>query len=211
MWGNVSGMLTGIGKLFAVGLGAICVLLIGMTAYTALRNRVSPSLLIRKGLPTLIIALTTASSAAAFGTNMSACHKEYGIDEKICSFGVPLGIVTSKAATALNYLVVSLFFAEMYSLSISRSWIAVMMITVCILAIATPPIPGGAMASYTVLFLQLGIPMEALAIALTCDTIFDFIVTGTDQFLLPFTLLTQAGKLGLVDRKTLLRRSKTKL
>ncbi|MDO4816335.1 MAG: cation:dicarboxylase symporter family transporter [Bacillota bacterium] len=83
------------------------------------------------------------------------------------------------------------------------------MITVCILAVATPPIPGGAMASYTVLLTQLGIPIEALAVALACDAVFDFIDTGIDQFLLPYILLNQAGKLGLVDRETLLSR-KTK-
>ena len=206
MWGDMAGVLSGIGKLFAVFICAILLLVAGVVGYTSLRNRVSPSLLVKKGLPTLIIALTTASSAAAFGTNMNACSKGYGIDEKISSFGVPLGMVTSKPTTAINYMIVSLFFAEFYGLSVSASWIAVMMLTVCILAVATPPIPGGAMASYTVLLAQLGIPMEALAVALACDAVFDFIDTGFDQFLLPNILLNQAGKLGLVNREILLSR-----
>ena len=59
------------------------------------------------------------------------------------------------------------------------------------------------MTAYTVLFLQLGIPAEALAIALACDTFLDFVTTGGDQFLLPLPLLTEAGKLGMLDHGAL--------
>lgn len=203
IWGDTGSVLAGIGKLFAVFTCAVIIMIALIVGYTALKNKVTPSVLIKKGLPTLIIALTTASSAAAFGTNMNACHRDYGIDGKISSFGIPLGMVTSKPTTAVNYMIVSLFFAELYGINVSVSWIVVMMITVCILAIATPPIPGGAMTSYTVLLAQLGIPVEALAVALACDAIFDFIDTGSDQFILPFILLNQAGKMGMVDRNVL--------
>ena len=186
---------------------AVLVMAVAIVGYSALRNRTKPSLLVKKGLLTLLISITTASSAAAFGTNLKACRDGYGIDEKIYSFGIPLGMVTFKPSTAVNYMVVSLFFAELYGISVSVSWIAVMMITVVILAVATPPIPGGAITSYTVLFAQLGIPVEALGVALACDAIFDFLDTGLDQFLLPFALLNQAGRLGLVDRTILQRRN----
>ena len=79
-----------------------------------------------------------------------------------------------------------------------------MIFTASILAVATPPIPGGAATAYTVLFAQLGIPPAAVAIALACDTLFDFIATGSDQFIAPMQLLNQATKLGLVDRNKML-------
>lgn len=80
-----------------------------------------------------------------------------------------------------------------------------MLITSVILSVATQPIPNGGMASYAVLFAQLGIPMDALAIALACETVFDFVITGFDQFNIPLILLNQAGRLGLVDREKLLK------
>lgn len=208
IWSNTLSIMLTVGKLFCVFIAAIIVMLIGMVVYTSICTHTGISLLVKKGLPTLLIALSTASSAAAFGTNMTACHKSYGIDDKISSFGIPLGMVTFKPATAVCYMAMSLFFAQMYSVDISIAWIIIMLFSASTLAIATPPIPGGSITSYTVLFAQLGIPAEAIAIALACDALFDFISTGVDQFLLPMVLLNQAGKLGMVDRKVLLDKTK---
>lgn len=207
MWSDMLGSLSGIGKLAGVFFGSVLLCAVGVVGITALKNRVSPLLLAKKGLNTLLIALSTASSAAAFGSNMNTAKREYGIDEKLCSFGIPLGVVTYKPNAALNYVMQCLFFAEMYSLDISVSWIVILLITGIILAVATPPIPGGGMATYAVLFAQLGIPTEALAIALACETVFDFIITGFDQFGISLVLLNQAGRLGFAEREKLLRRN----
>lgn len=69
---------------------------IAMGAYLMLvcaRRKVHPGLLLKKMMPTFLIALTTASSSAAFGVNMECCEKELGIDKRIVNFGVPLGQV----------------------------------------------------------------------------------------------------------------------
>ena len=205
IWSDMLRSLSGIGKLLAAFLGSALLATLIIIIYTALKNKVNPARLIKKGMPTLLIALSTASSAAAFGNNMNAARKEYGIDEKLCSFGIPLGVVTFKPTSALNYMAQCLFFAEVYRVDVSVSWIVIMMLMSIVLAIATPPIPGGGMATYAVLFAQLGIPTEALAIALACETVFDFVVTGFDQFGISFVLLNMAGKLGFVDREKLLK------
>ena len=203
IWFDTTSIVADLGKLFGVFIGATLAAALGVVAFTAVRNRVNPLRLIRKGLPTFLIAVTTASSAAAFGTNVEACNQKYGIDGQISSFGIPLALATFKPITALNYTVMMLFFAELYHVDVSTAWIVLALFICMVLALATPPIPGGAMSAYTVLLVQLGIPMEALAIALACDAIFDFIDTGFDQFLLPFPLLTQARKLGLLDDEKL--------
>lgn len=177
---------------------------------TAVLNRVSPLLLLKKNLATFIIALTTASSAAAFAYSLKTCKEEFGIDDSISSFGIPLGVVMFKPATALNYLVTAVFFAKFYGIEISVSWIVSLVFCSSVLAMATPPIPGGAVASYTVLFTQLGIPSEALAVALACYTLFDFIDTGFNQLSLPFCLLNLAAKFGMVDRSVLTGQAKMK-
>lgn len=203
IWSDMTSTLYSVGKLFAVFIGGVLVAAVLMTCYTALRVRANPFTLAKKGLPTFLIAFTTASSAAAFGSNMANCENGYGIDRKIISFGIPLGMVTFKPITAFSYVVMSLFFAESYNVPISPAWLVVLIFTAGVLAIATPPIPGGALASYTVLFLQLGIPAEALAIALACDALFDFIDTGFDQYSIGLSLLACTHRLGLVDREKL--------
>ena len=206
-WSDSLSQLSGVSKMLITL--ALCTvgLFFGISCLCAVVNKVSPLTLIKKGLPTFVIALTTASSAAAFGTNMEACRKRYGINDTISSFGVPLGIVTFKPNQTLSYIVLAYISAEHYEIEISLSWILLLILSASILSIAAPPIPGGAMATYTVLFSQLGIPSQALAIALACDTIIDFICTGCDQYTLPLVLLNQANKLGMVNRETL--KSKT--
>lgn len=202
-WSDTIGVMKRVGKLFLVFAGMAILLSLFMIVTTAARNRIKPSTLLVKQLPTLVTGITTASSAACFGINLKSCRNSLGIDDKITSFGLPLGMVAFKPTTSLNYITMAVFFAKLYGIEISVQWFVIMLFTACILAIATPPIPGGAASSYTVLFSQLGIPPEAIAIALACDAIFDFVATGNDQFLAPMQLLNQASKLGLVNRKIL--------
>lgn len=203
LWGGTFGEIASVIKFFIIFFAAAIVMCILVIGYTAAVQRVNPFLLIRKGLPTLLIAITTASSAATFGTNISACRNKFGISDTVTSFGIPLGMVTFKPTTALSYVTMTYFFAEVYGIDISLSWIVLMMFTAGILSLATQPIPGGALASYTILFSQLGIPAEALAVALACDTLVDFISTGGDQFLLQYAVLDRASRLGMVDKTVL--------
>ena len=64
-------------------------------------------------------------------------------------------------------------------------------------AVSTPPIPGGAAATYTMLFLQLGIPAEALVITVALDMIFDFFLTSGDMLLLLVELFSISSKIGM--------------
>ena len=203
IWSDSLSTFTSMAKMFIL---FVCMLMINAAAvitYVSVRNKISPKIIISKCLPALVIAITTASSAATFGTNITISQKKLGIEPSIASFGVPLGMVMFKPATALSYTAITLFLSEMYGVEVSFGWVAVLIITICILAVATPPIPGGGMASYVVLFLQMGIPAEAVAIALACDAILDFLATGFDQFALSMVLMDSVSKLGLVDRNKL--------
>ena len=64
------------------------------------------------------------------------------------------------------------------------------------------------MTAYTILFTQIGIPAQALTVALTCDILLDAITTGFDEFMLPMALLNQSTKLGMTDHEILKRKKK---
>lgn len=206
IWSDTFKSFASAGKMFLVFLGGMLAVVIIMLFYTSLRQQTSALRLFKKNLPTFVIALTTASSAASFGSNMKTCLDEYGIDETVASFGLPLGLVVFKPVTSVSFICVSLFFAELYGIPVNAVWIVTMILSAGILAIATPPIPGGALTTYTVLFSQLGIPAEAVTVALACDAIFDFLATGSDQFLLPLALMNRSGKFGMVNREILSRK-----
>ena len=89
------------GLLLAVAVCVLCALA------AALRLNVSYPLLLRKLLPTYLIALATASSYAALSTNLETCEKKLGISERISRFAVPLGQVIFKTGAGSGFFILA--------------------------------------------------------------------------------------------------------
>ncbi len=179
------------------------VFLVLVTAYVSFTKKVNPILFVKKTFPTFLIALTTASSSAAFGANVSCCEHSLGIDSKMTNFGTPLGIVLFKPATSVSFAISTLYFSQIYHIEISLVWLLTAILVITIVSIALPPVPGGALACYTIVFTQLGIPQEALAVTMLLDVFFDFISTGCDTFFRQCELLLQADRIGMLDKSIL--------
>lgn len=194
-------------KPFAAFFLIAALILVFRFVYTGRANKVSPLLLVRKCLETFVVALTTASSTAAFGAASSCCEKKLGIHNNLVSFGIPLGIVFYPAATAIYFLLINFYMAECYAVEISIVWMLIAVFISTILAIASPPIPGGTLTCYTVMFLQLGIPTQALAVTLALDVLFDFIATALNMVLLELELTQQAKKLNMLNQNLLQKAS----
>jgi Na+/H+-dicarboxylate symporter len=203
IWSGDLSVITSVWKF----MGTFLIALLGIAAayllITSAYQKVSPSVLIRKSLPTFLVALTSASSAAAFGTNVETCEKRYGIDPSVVSFGVPLGIVVHKPTTAAYNLILVMYFASVYHVQCTPAWLLLAVFICVVVAVSAPPIPGGGAAAYTILFLQLGIPDEALAVALTLDIISDFLMTSFDMFTLQMALINISSKMNRIDKNTL--------
>ena len=177
-----------------------------MAVYTCLvciRKKVPPAVFLRKLAPVFLIGLTTASSAAAFLENRKVCEEKLGIDKKIINIGVPLGQVVFMPGFSVLYFVMGLCMAEIYGVEISPVWLATALIIAVVLAVATPPIPGGALVCYTILLLQLEIPAQAIALAVAINVILDFFATAVDLFCLEAELTELAGELKMLDIRKL--------
>lgn len=190
--------------------GVVKGLLLGMAACVAwpllyalwacLRLRVSFPLVLRKLLPTYLIALSTASSSAALSSNLETCERRLGISGRIVHFAVPLGQVMFKTGGAVGFFVLALGLAEFYGVAMPLSWIVTGVLTAGLLAIAAPPVPGGSLTCYTVLLAQLGIPDEAIGLAVAGNVILDFFMTSCGISCLQSELILSANRLGMLDR-----------
>ena len=189
------------GLLLAVAACLIWPLIYALAA--AVRLKVSYPLLLRKLFPTYLIALTTASSSAALSTNLETCEEKLGISERVSRFAVPLGQVIFKTGAGLGFLLLALGLAEYYGVAISLPWVITGVLTSGLLAIAAPPVPGGSLTCYTVLLAQLGIPAQAVALAIAGNMILDFFMTSCGISCLQSELLLAANRLGLLDKKRL--------
>ena len=169
----------------------------------SIRMKVSFPMLLRKLLPTYLIAISTASSSAALSTNLETCEKRLGISEHMAGFAVPLGQVIFKTGGALGFFVLALGLAEFYGVTMPLSWVVTGVLVSGLLAIAAPPIPGGSLTCYTVLLTQLGIPDEAIGLAVAGNVILDFFMTSCGISCLQSELILAANQLGLLDQDRL--------
>lgn len=167
------------------------------------RKRVSLPVFAKKVAPTFLIGLSTASSAAAYSTNVECCEKKLGIDRQIINFGIPLGQVVFMPGASVIFLSAGLCMAEVYGVPISPTWLISALLITVVLAVAAPPVPGGALTCYTMLFLQLDIPSEAVAITIALNVILEFFGTAVDLFCLQAELVELAGSLDRLDVETL--------
>lgn len=195
---NMSGIIKQVIMVVVVSL-IILAFYIGLVCW---KCRVKPAIFIKKLLPTFIIALSTSSSSAAFGTNIESC-KELGIDKKLINFGVSIGQVIFMPASAIMFFISSLCIGQNYGTEITFIWIITSILTSTILAVAAPPIPGGALSCYTILFTQLGIPSAGVALVIGIDLLIDPFMTACNLAYLQTELVLSAKKLDLLNEAKL--------
>ena len=165
--------------------------------YTSISAHIPFGELVRKLLPTFIIAMTTASSAAAFSSNVDCCKNDLKIDDKLVNFGVPFGQVLFMPGSVAEFVIVALFMSKQYGIMITPQWVIKMILVATILAIATPPIPGGEIPSILIFFSQLGIPLAGVGVCTTILAFGDFFTTSSSVTCLQQELLLTAKKLGM--------------
>ena len=167
------------------------------------RKKVSPIQLFNKLMPTFIIGLSTASSIAAYSTNIATCEKKLGIPKKIIDFGVPLGQVIFMPGALIQFLASAFGMAETFDIAITPLWMVTACIICIVLAIAAPPVPGATLTCFTILFLQLNIPAAAIAIVVTLNVILEFVATAVNLFCLQTELIELSGSLNLLNSEIL--------
>ena len=179
------------------------VYLIVTLLYVSWRFRISPWMLARKLKPSFILALTTASVVETHDENMNCCEKKLGVSPMVARNGIPLGSTIYMPGIAMNMLIISIYMAEQYQIPISVLWLFIAIFLCTILAIAAPPISGAPLLTYAVIFSQLGIPTQALGIAMMADILMGFMATALDQALLQMEMVLLADNIQLLDRDRL--------
>ena len=128
---------------------ALSALEVVLETLSLMKAGLSPLQAVRKLGPPFLIALTTASSAAAFPSMMHCCRKELGIDEKLTNFALPFGSVVFMPHAVNLFILVPLFAAQVYGVELSTGSLVLCVVNAVVLSVAAPPIPGGAISCYT--------------------------------------------------------------
>lgn len=133
---------------------------------------VSPMKYLRGASEPLMTAFTTCSSAAALSSNLLASER-LGASKTVASFAIPLGNTINMAGTAIYVGVVTIFAAEIYNIPMPINTQLTVVLMGLMAAIGTVGVPGAGLIMSTIVFTQVGIPLEAIAIVAGVDRLLD--------------------------------------
>ncbi len=142
---------------------AVCGSLILFDTYwTALTNHFDIKKHFARVMPISVLAFTTCSTAACIPA-MNKTLKDEGVDTNYRDFALPLcQIMAVPALNSINVIVV-LGLLSVYNHTLSFPELMVLMLSVHLLAWATPPVAGGDISIMTLLLMQAGLPKETVA------------------------------------------------
>ena len=160
----------------------ICVeylaLFIMMTVYGLMIlviGRLNPLTFFKKDREGILTSYSLSSSSASIPTNLRVCTEKLGISPKLANFSIPLGATVNMDGMCTFLVLGSLFLARGYGIEVPPSALLSMGITVALLSLGAPGVPGSGIICATVVLQTIGVPTEAIGIVLG---IFPFIDMG---------------------------------
>ena len=107
-----------------------------------------------------------ASSNAAIPLNLKVCEKQLGISSRVCGLSIPLGSTLNMDGTCVQLAVFALTLANVYGVKPSPGSLVILGITIIILSMGMPGIPGAGVICMTVLLQQLQVPTESVSLVM---------------------------------------------
>ena len=128
----------------------------------------------------VIFTFSTSSSSASIPFTLKAAEEKYGIDRSISTFTVPLGATINMDGTAIMQGCATFFLASLYGIDLGINEIVTIVITATIASIGTAGIPSAGIIMLTVIFTQIGIPLEGITLLLGVDRLLDMMRTSVN-------------------------------
>ena len=118
----------------------------------ALGAKLDPFTFIRKIANVAVFGFSTSSSAATLPLNIKVCEEEFGVDESIASFVLPLGMTINMDGTAIMQVIATVFIAGCAGYTVTPSQLVVVALLALLASVGTPAAPGaGAVILFTIL------------------------------------------------------------
>ena len=146
----------------------------------ALLEHTSPIWFLKQISQIMVQGFAVASSNAVMPMTMQTCKEKLKISPEIYSFSIPLGIVINMDGGCVTMLVSTFFLARVYGISIPAQMLLPYFVSVFMLSVAAPAVPGGILLCLTVLLPQVGIPIEGISIIIGLYFLVSMVQTMTN-------------------------------
>jgi Na+/H+-dicarboxylate symporter len=148
--------------------GLVCMMAIYCLLMLVLA-RLNPLPFLRKYSPVMLQVFSMASSNASIPVNMEACEKKLGISGRVFSLSIPLGATLNMDGTCVHLAVFALALAKIYGVPISGATLLSIIVSIVVLSMGAPGIPGSGLICLSVLLTQMNVPVEAIGLVMGID------------------------------------------
>ena len=186
---------------FITNVTAVFIMLLIYGLLVLLLGRVSPVTFFRKNREGILTSFTLCSSSAAMPTNLKTCTDKLGISPKVCNFSIPLGATINMDGTCIGLVVSGLYLAKMFGVTVTPSMMAPLVLTIILLSLGCPGVPGAGLGCLGIVLNQLGVPVGAMGLVIAIDPIRDMFDTMSNTTGDVACALITASREGLLDKE----------
>jgi Na+/H+-dicarboxylate symporter len=140
----------------------------------------SPKIFLKKMRETQIFAFSTSSSNATIPVTLRAVTDRLGVNNSVASFTVPFGATINMDGTAIMQGVATVFIANAYGVSLGFTGYLTVILMSVLASIGTAGVPGVGLIMLSMVFTQVGLPVEGIGLILGVDRLLDMVRTAVN-------------------------------
>lgn len=140
----------------------------------------SPARFIKKFLPVMGFAFSTATSNATIPLSINTLSKKVGVSKKISSFTIPLGATINMDGTAIMQGVAVVFVAQAFGVQLDLQKYLMVIAAATLASIGTAGVPSVGLITLSMVFTTVGLPVEGIALIMGIDRILDMARTAVN-------------------------------
>ncbi|RUM64495.1 MAG: dicarboxylate/amino acid:cation symporter [Sulfurimonas sp.] len=174
-------LLLELGSYVAVLIAALLIhLFVTLSVLFKLFTNLSPVMLMKKLRNVQIFAFSTSSSNATIPVTLKTVTDRLGVKNSVASFTVPFGATINMDGTAIMQGVATVFIANAYGVDLGLSGYLTVILMSVLASIGTAGVPGVGLIMLSMVFTQVGLPLEGIGLILGVDRLLDMVRTAVN-------------------------------
>ncbi|OQX74430.1 MAG: sodium:dicarboxylate symporter [Campylobacteraceae bacterium 4484_4] len=175
------GVIIGLWRYILMVLGVLLFhIFVTLPSLLAFIAKINPYRYLSQVKEAMIMAFSTASSAATLPVSMRVAQEKGGASRETAGFVLPLGATVSMDGTAAYLTIAVLYIANLAGIPLNFGDQILLGVTVVALSVGVAALPSASLVMMVVILNQLGLPVEYLALIVAVDRILDMARTSVN-------------------------------
>jgi Na+/H+-dicarboxylate symporter len=143
-------------------------------------TKLNPLVFLKKMRNVQVFAFSTSSSNATIPVTLKTVTDRLGVNNSVASFTVPFGATINMDGTAIMQGVATVFIANAYGVELGVTGYLTVILMSVLASIGTAGVPGVGLIMLSMVFVQVGLPIEGIGLILGVDRLLDMIRTAVN-------------------------------